>query len=412
MACPQDHYITIEPWKQLTKSAHCLAAHGFYDRDYRAELRVLLANASMVPVTIHKDQVIAKVSAKPQTNIVKLSILEGADLGIDTPATHGLNSHVVIEEAATTQLSQEEQEADAYIFDRIKIHTGLPESESDRLRNLIRRNLIRRNLGTFSLGPTDLGQTHVLKHDIITESDPVKQFAYRESKREREVVHEEVRKMLDVGVTKPSYSPWASPVVLVKKKDASTRFCVNYRRLNAVTKKDMYPLPRIDDTLDQLEGASIFSSLDMASRFLQVPLTDTAKEKTAFVCREGLFEFETMPFGLCNATSTFQRLMDVVLDNLRWECTLVYVDDVNVYSTTFDKHLTDLQRIFDRLNAIGLKLKPAKCSFGMPKLLYLGHIISKTGFRPNPAKIQAILAYPNPVHAKCVQSFLGLVNHY
>ena len=361
----------------------------------------------MAPVTIQKDQVITKVSAKPQTDVVKLSILEGADLGIETPTTYGLNSHVVIEEAATTQLSQEEQEAAAYVFDKIKIHTGLTEEESNRLRHLVRRNL-----GTFSLGPTDLGRTHVLKHDIITESDPVKQFAHRESKREREVVHEEVRKMLDAGVTKPSYSPWASPVVLVEKKDASTRFCVDYCRLNAVTKKDTYPLPRIDDTLDQLEGASIFSSLDMASGFWQVPLIDTAKEKTAFVCREGLFEFETMPFGLCNATSTFQRLMDVVLGNLRWECALVYVDDVNVYSSTFDKHLTDLQRIFDRLNAAGLKLKPAKCSFGMLELLYLGHIISKTGFRPDPAKIQVILAYPNPVHAECVQSFLGLVNHY
>ena len=407
VVCPQDHYIMIEPWKQLTKSPHCLAAHGFYNRDYRAELRVLLANPSMVPVTIHKDQVIAKVSAKPQTDIVKLSILEGADLGIETPATHGLNSYVMIEETETTQLSQEEQEAEAYVFDRIKIHTGLPEWEADQLRKLIRRNL-----GTFSLGPTDLGRTHVLKHDIITESDLVKQFAYRESKREREVVHEEVKKMLDAGVTRPSYSPWASPVVLVEKKDASTRFYVDYRRLNAVTKKDTYPLPKIDDTLDQLEGANIFSSLDMASGFWQVPLTDAAKEKTAFVCREGLFEFETMPFGLCNATSTFQRLMDVVLGNLRWECALVYVDDVNVCSNTFDKHLTDLQRIFDRLNATGLKLKPAKCSFGMPELLYLGHIISKSGFRPDPAKIQAILAYPNPVHAECVQSFLGLVNHY
>ena len=224
---------------------------------------------------------------------------------------HGLNSHIVIEETALTQLLPEEQEADAYVFDRIKIHTRLPKLETDRLRNLIQRNL-----SIFSLGPTDLGRTHVLKYDIITKGDPVKQFAYKESKREREVVHEEVRKMLDAGVMKPSYSPWASPVVLVEKKDASTRFCVDYQRLNAVTKKDTYPLPRIDDTLDQLEGASIFSSLDMASGFWQVPLTDAAKEKTAFVCREGLFEFETMPFGLCNATSTFQRLMDVVLGNL------------------------------------------------------------------------------------------------
>jgi hypothetical protein len=201
-------------------------------------------------------------------------------------------------------------------------------------------------------------------------------------------------------------------MVLVEKKDSTTSFCVDYRRLNSLTKKDNYPLPRIDDTFDLLEGATIFSSLDLASGFWQVPLTDRAKEKTAFVCQEGLFKFDTMPFGLYNATSTFQRLMDVVLGNLRWKCVLVYVDDVNVYSKSFDQHLIDLQRIFHRLIQVGLKLKPSKCSIGMPKLVYLGHIISKEGIRPHPDKLKAVEDFPMPVNTECLQLFIGLANHY
>ena len=184
---------------------------------------------------------------------------------------------------------------------------------------------------------------------------------------------------------------------------------MDHQKLNLLTKKDTNPLPKIDDTLDQLEGACIFSSLDMASGFWQVPLIGSTKEKMVFVCREGLFEFETMPFDLCNATSMFQRLMDVVLGNLLWECALVYVDDVNVYSASFDKHLVDLQWIFDRLSMTGFKLKLAKCSFGMRELLYLGYIISRTGFKPDPTKVQVIWTYSNPVHMEEVQSFLGFV---
>jgi hypothetical protein len=240
----------------------------------------------------------------------------------------------------------------------------------------------------------------------------VKQHAHRESHMERGIVWEEVKRMLDAGVALPSYSPWASHVVLVEKKDSSTCFCVDYWRLNSITKKDTYPLPRIDEMLDQLQGTRIFSSLDLASGFWQVPLMKNAKEKTAFVCKEGLYEFDTMPFGLCNATGTFQRLMDVVLGNLRWERALVYVDDIIVFSKTFEQHLTDLQRIFERLVAAGLKIKPSKCSMGLTELVYLGHVIDRHGICPDPAKIAAVKKFPTPANTEKVQSFLGLVNHY
>lgn len=157
------------------------------------------------------------------------------------------------------------------------------------------------------------------------------------------------------------------------------RFCIDYRWLNAITKKYTYPLPRIDDTLDQLHGVVIFSSLDLAASFWQVRLTDSTK-KTTFICREGLFQFNTMPMDLCNATHTFQRLMDMVLGRLPWKCALVYINNVKIYSRGFEAHVNNLCNIFARIRAAGLKLK----CIGLSKLVYLGYVASAVGLRPNP----------------------------
>ena len=145
-----------------------------------------------------------------------------------------------------------------------------------------------------------------------------------------------VEEMLQHGVVQPSTSPWASPIVLVKKKDGTTRFCVDYRKLNDVTRKDAYPLPRIDETLDALSGAKVFTTLDLASGYWQVEMSAADREKTAFATRHGLFEFQVMPFGLYNAPGTFQRLMEFVLAGLQWQKCLVYLDDVIVYGRDLD----------------------------------------------------------------------------
>ena len=158
--------------------------------------------------------------------------------------------------------------------------------------------------------------------------------------------HEECRKILDgmlrQGVIAPSSSPWASPVVLAQKKNGSLQFCVDYRRLNAVTRKDAYALPRIDDTSDTLSGSKWFCTLDLASGYWQVEVAPEDKEKTAFCTQEGLFEFQTMPFGLCNAPATLRRLMDFVLAGLQWSSCLVYLDDVIIMGRSFEDHLKTL----------------------------------------------------------------------
>ena len=152
--------------------------------------------------------------------------------------------------------------------------------------------------------------------------------------------------MLRRGVIEPSMSPWASAIVLVKKKDGSTRFCVDYRRLKNFTIKDAYPLPRIDESLDQLSGAQWFSTLDMNSGYWQIELDPTDKHKTAFVTRQGLYEFNVMPFGLCNAPATFERLLQTVLSGLQWHVCLIYLDDILVYGSTFDTMIKNLVTLF------------------------------------------------------------------
>lgn len=181
--------------------------------------------------------------------------------------------------------------------------------------------------------------------------------------------------MLQQNIIQKSTSPWSSPVVLVKKKDGSIRFCIDYRKLNHITRKDVYPLPRIDDTLDTLSGAKWFTTLDLLSGYWQVEVAAEDKEKTAFVNRDGLYEFNVMPFGLCNALATFQRLMDMVLSGLQWMHCLVYLDDVIIFSQDFQSHLAKLHQVFQRLQQAGLKVKPTKCVFFQKKYHSWAHSI-------------------------------------
>ena len=217
--------------------------------------------------------------------------------------------------------------------------------------------------------------------------------------------------MLAEGIIEPSYSPWASPVVLVRKKDGSVRYCIDYRRLNAVTRKDSYPLPRIDDSLDSLGSAKYFSTLDLASGYWQVGLSPDAREKSAFCTTSGLYQFRVMPFGLANAPATFQRLMERVLTGLHWEVCLVYLYDVIVFSKTWKGHLQRLDIVFQRMRAANLRLKPSKCHLLQKQVGYLGHIVSE-GVSTDPEKTRAVDDWPVPQGVSDVRSFLGLCGYY
>ena len=185
----------------------------------------------------------------------------------------------------------------------------------------------------FSRKNNVLGTTDLIQHEIHTQGPPIRQPLRRQNPFVREKEQEQVQDMLEQGVIRPSFSPWASPVVMVKKKDGSLRFCIDFRKLNAVTIKDAQPLPRIDDTLETLKGARYFSTLDLKSGYWQVPIQEESKCKTAFRTSSGqLYEFNKLPFGLCNAPATFSRLMDYVLTGLSWKTCLYYLDDIIVFS--------------------------------------------------------------------------------
>ena len=258
-----------------------------------------------------------------------------------------------------------------------------------------------------------MGQTTIVKHHIPTPGGrPFKYQPHRIPHHLKPVMENQIDEMLQNNIISPSASPWSSPIVLVKKKDGSHRFCVDYRGLNAITTKDAYPIPRVDETLDSLGGATYFSTLDLASGYWQVEVREEDKEKTAFTSPQGHFEFQVMPFGLCNAPATFQRLMEYVLAGLQWEHCLIYLDDIIVFSSTFEEHIEKLTKVFQRLREGGLKLKPKKCFFAKSSVKYLGHIVSQRGLEPDPEKIKAVTEYPRPQSASALCSFLGLAGYY
>src|SRR5215211_3337465 len=207
--------------------------------------------------------------------------------------------------------------------------------------------MLQKNEDIFIKGKYEIGKTNVIKHIINTgDEKPIKQKARRLSVKKKEIEKEYIEEMLKKGIIRKSKSPWLSPVVFVPKKGGKIRFCIDYRKLNRITKKDNHPLPRIDEMLDKFEGSQWFSSIDLASAYWQVEMNEENIEKTAFITNEGLYESLVMPFGLCNALATFQRLMHEVLGNLIYTKASVYLDDIIIYSKTFEQHLKDIEEVF------------------------------------------------------------------
>lgn len=319
--------------------------------------------------------------------------------------------------------SLKEKEITVSEVDEKRPSTGVPE----HLRDLLTRTkqnvpgeyhesvakLLEDFSDVFSTGPLDIGRTNYVQHSINTgDTRPFRQAHRRYPAQQREEIDRQVRDLLKQGLIEPTSSPWASNVVLVAKKDGSKRFCVDYRQLNAKTIKDAYPLPRINDTLDALGGARWFSTLDLASGYWQVELDEEARQKSAFLANGGLYTWRAMPFGLCNAPATFERLMDRVVAGLKWEILLVYLDDVIVYGRTIEDELERLRVVFQRLREAGLKLKPSKCHLFCRSVQYLGHVVSAEGVSTDPEKVEAVRNWITPTSVSELRSFMGLASYY
>lgn len=286
--------------------------------------------------------------------------------------------------------------------------TALAEEEQGQVRGLLQKYSC-----VFSAHEGDIGCTNLISHDIpLVDELPVRQRYRRIPPSEYEAAKAHIRKLLEAQVIRESCSPFASPIVLVKKKDGSLRLCVDYRLLNNKTPKDSFPLPRIEESLDALSGARWFSTLDLTAGYNQVPVTEGDKRKTAFCTPFGLFEWNRMPFGLCNAPSTFQRLMERIFGDQHCQSLLLYLDDVVVFSSTITEHMERLDAVLGRLQQENLKAKLEKCAFFKPEVSYLGHVISKDGVATDPDKIEVVSKWQRPNHVSKLRSFLGFASYY
>ncbi|XP_078495885.1 uncharacterized protein LOC144751873 [Ciona intestinalis] len=243
------------------------------------------------------------------------------------------------------------------IRDGVKLGDKLKQHQKDQVWNLLRSHE-----RAFSTSSNDLGQTSLMKHDIDTgDANPIRLPPRRTSYHARQQIENIIIEMKEQNLIRHSTSPWSSPIVLVKKKSGEMRFCVDYRRLNDVSKKNSYPIPRVDDSLDEMSGSVYFSTLDLKSGYWQIPMDHESREKTAFSSHVGLYEFNVMPMGLSNSAATFQNLMRIVLNGIEWNGALAYLDDIIVYGRTFDEHIQRLDEVLGRIEKAGLTLKPTKC---------------------------------------------------
>ena len=261
-----------------------------------------------------------------------------------------------------------------------------------------------------------LGTVHATEHRIELKPDtaPIRQQPYRAGPEKREQIREQIAYQLAAGVIEPAFSEWASPVLLAPKKDGTMRFCIDFRRLNAVTIPDTYPLPRMDDCIDSLSHAKVFSMLDALWGYWQIPIAEKDRDKTTFTSHVGTYRYTRMPFGLRNAPSTFQRALDVILSGVRWKICLVYLDDVIIFSRDEKEHLDHLDTVLTLLEDAGIKLKSKKCFFMKKEVEYLGHCIrpGTLGVCRDAKAIRAIRDAVFPQTYTTMKSFLGCCNVY
>ena len=265
----------------------------------------------------------------------------------------------------------------------------------------------------FSRDEFDLGKTHLVEHHIETgEAAPVKLppwhiplvFAYED--------HRELEKLKRRGVIQPLTSPWAAPLVMVQKCCRVPQMCLDYCRLNAVTRDVVYPIPHTQDCLDAVAGATLFLTMDIMAAYHQIPVAKEDIPKMAFITKYGLYEFKTMPFGLKTAPQTYQRLMELALSWLQWTACLIYLDNVIVYGKTFEEHLQRLSLVLQRFCQAGLKLKPGKCHFFKTQVTFLGHFLTPEGVLPDPGNVEKITTWPVLTCVTDVWAVLGMGNYY
>jgi hypothetical protein len=393
--------VLLESNPQFVEKNGIMVAPTLVSAGKSPTLKARVMNPFRHAVSIKQDEVVCRAEVVTvQSTVVDSEARDGAPGSLKKQVTASDTSDVcrVSDSVVPAHLQQLYGEATL----------NRPRQECDEIAAL----LIKYS-HCFSRDSNDLGVTNVLSHPIDTgTARPVKQAPRRTPVAFADADREALQKLQQQGTIRPSSSPWACPIVLVRKKSGDVRLCVDYRKLNAVTTKDAFPLPRVQDCLDSMANSVLFSTMDITAAYNQVPVNDADIAKTAFVTKYGLFEYLTMPFGLCNAPGTFQRLMEIVLNGLQWTTCLIYLDDVIVFSSTFSDHISRLDEVFRRIQDSGLKLSPSKCNLFRTEVKFLGHIVSSQGTQPDPDNVRKLLDWPTPTCQTDVRAILGLANYY
>ncbi len=256
------------------------------------------------------------------------------------------------------------------------------------------------------------GRTNLVQHHIhLKDSKPIRQPIYRVPERLLQVMKQELELMQELEVIEPSFSEWNNSIVLVPKKDGSLRFCLDFRKLNSVSKFDPYPMHRVDELVEKLGKAKFLTTLDLCKGYWQVPLSPDSKKFTAFKTLFGHFHFRVLPFGLHGAPETFQRMIDHIIRGTE-AFTAAYLDDIIIFSTSWQEHLQHLQEVLGRIKSAGLTIRPDKCAVAKEETCYLGHVLGHGVIRPQVGKVEAIKQAGRPTTKKRVRAFLGLVGWY
>lgn len=410
--------VIIPPLSEKIVEGHCSIPH-------KVKHQVLVESTGSV--TLPKELLVANVLARPEKGKVPVRVL---NLCQETVRLMPRSRIAVVskpQKVVPKQMVEFEEDDDEL---RVKRHVQCSikiESQPEQLSIPVRMNqdglsemqrkelntLLTRYSDVFSKSDTDYGYTTTVTHSIPTgDAQPIKQRHRRVPPHVFQEFKRHVQDLVSQGVLNESRSPWASPAVIVIKKDGGVRFCCDYRRLNQVTFKDAYPLPRVEESLDALGNAQLFSTLDLTAGYFQVAVQESDREKTAVTTPFGLFEWTRMPFGLCNAPATFQRLMSAALGDLAFDILLIYLDDIIVFSVDFKSHCEKLDLVFSRLRQHGLKLKPSKCFLLRPEVRFLGHIISSKGVQVDKDKVQCLDEWPSPTNVREVRQLLGFMSYY
>ena len=353
-------------------------------------------------------------SKASETSPNKLTILQIRDF--DEEIWKEINSYP---QAAERLLRHEEQHLsandtylDEHINDEYLKNFDISSDLSPRHRYLMQR-YFEENEDIYAFKGDQLGKINCWKHRIPTgDNGPIKQNPYRFSEIQKKEVEKQVNEMLRLGVIVPAVTGWASPITLAPERDGTWRFCIDYRRLNDITRKDSFPVPRLDEALSVMRGCDKFSVQDAQSCFWQIPLHPDDQEKTTFVCHLGTFMFRVMPFGLTGAPASCMRAMTRIFKDLERRVGFIYMDDLICFSKGVEEHIRRLLILAERCRTHGLKMRADKCTFVYPSVAYLGHRISGEGITPDLERHKDILEKPKPTTVKELQSFLGFANFF